>query len=68
MKLGMKEPMVGLALAAALLAPGPAGAQEPGTISGTVRDATGLVLPGVTVEAQDAAGVSVPGNCSASVR
>ena len=58
MKLGMKKPMVGLALAAALLAPGPAGAQEPGTISGTVRDATGLVLPGVTVEALDAAGAS----------
>ena len=37
---------VGLALAAALLAPGLAGAQEPGTISGTVTDATGFVLPG----------------------
>ncbi|MCE2541427.1 MAG: TonB-dependent receptor plug domain-containing protein [Acidobacteria bacterium] len=48
---------IGLALAAAMLAPGPAGAQEPGTISGTVRDATGFILPGVTVEAQDAAGV-----------
>ncbi len=46
-----------LALAAALLAPGSANAQDAGTISGTVRDATGFVLPGVTVEAQDAAGV-----------
>ena len=48
---------IGLALTAALLAPGLAGAQEPGTISGTVTDATGFVLPGVTVEARDAAGV-----------
>ena len=45
-----------LALAAALLAPGIATAQDAGTISGTIRDATGFVLPGVTVEAQDAAG------------
>ena len=37
--------------------PVPSIAQEPGTISGTVRDATGLVLPGVAVEARDAAGV-----------
>ena len=45
-----------LVLAATLLAPGVASAQDAGTISGTVRDATGLVLPGVTVEARDAAG------------
>lgn len=51
------ERRIGPALAAALLASGPAGAQEPGTISGTVTDATGFVLPGVTVEARDAAGV-----------
>ncbi|MYH27833.1 MAG: TonB-dependent receptor [Acidobacteria bacterium] len=57
MKLGMKRPMIGLALAATLLAPGLAGAQDSGTISGTVTDATGFVLPGVTVEARDAAGV-----------
>ena len=44
-----------LVLGAALLAPGVATAQD-STISGTVRDATGLVLPGVTVEARDAAG------------
>ena len=37
--------------------PVPSVAQEPGTINGTVRDATGLVLPGVAVEARDAAGV-----------
>ena len=44
-----------LAIAGALLAPAAAGAQD-GEISGTVTDATGLVLPGVTVEARDAAG------------
>ena len=44
-----------LVLGAALLSPSVATAQN-GTISGTVRDATGLVLPGVTVEARDAAG------------
>ena len=44
-----------LAIAGALLAPGIAAAQD-GEISGTVTDATGLVLPGVTVEARDAAG------------
>ena len=43
-------------LAALLAAPGAAGAQDTGSITGTVRDATGLVLPGVTVEARDAAG------------
>ena len=42
-------------LVAVVLAPVVAGAQD-GAISGTVRDATGLVLPGVTVEARDAAG------------
>ena len=41
----------------AFAAPVPSVAQEPGTISGTVRDATGLVLPGVAVDARDAAGV-----------
>ena len=41
----------------AFATPVPSVAQEPGTISGTVRDATGLVLPGVAVEARDAAGV-----------
>ena len=40
----------------AFATPVPSVAQEPGTISGTVRDATGLVLPGVAVEARDAAG------------
>src|SRR5262245_16318530 len=34
-----------------LSAPGPALAQSTGSIAGTVRDATGAVLPGVTVEA-----------------
>ncbi len=46
-----------LLLATAVLAPATADAQDPGSISGTVRDATGLILPGVTVEARDAAGV-----------
>ena len=46
---------IGLILGAVVLAPGAAVAQD-GTISGTVRDTTGLVLPGVTVEAQAAAG------------
>ena len=41
----------------AFATPVPSVAQEPGTINGTVRDATGLVLPGVAVEARDAAGV-----------
>ena len=40
-----------------LAVPAPADAQDAGTISGTVTDATGLVIPGVTVEARDAAGV-----------
>ena len=43
-------------VAAAALAPGAASAQDPGSITGTVRDATGLVLPGVTVEARDPLG------------
>ena len=46
-----------LALTAALLAPRAASGQEGGSIVGTVTDATGLILPGVTVEARDAAGV-----------
>ena len=45
-----------LALAIAVFAPGAASGQE-ASISGTVRDATGLILPGVAVEVQDAAGV-----------
>ena len=43
--------MVFFALLAALAAPGLVHAQEP-VIQGTVTDATGLVLPGVTVEAR----------------
>ena len=35
-----------------------AGAQEEASITGTVTDATGLILPGVTVEARDAAGTT----------
>ena len=41
-------------LGAVVVAPGTAHAQE-AAISGTVTDTTGLVLPGVTVEARDAA-------------
>ena len=44
-----------LLLLVALAAPVAAGAQD-AAISGTVTDTTGLVLPGVTVEARDAAG------------
>ena len=44
-----------LALAGAVLAPGAAAAQD-GEISGTVTDATGLVLPGVAVTARAADG------------
>ena len=47
--------VVALILGALALAPAAAGAQDTG-ISGTVTDTTGLVLPGVTVEATDAAG------------
>ena len=42
-------------LLAALAAPVPAAAQD-APVSGTVTDTTGFVLPGVTVEARDAAG------------
>ncbi|MXY26188.1 MAG: TonB-dependent receptor [Acidobacteria bacterium] len=45
-----------VALAAALFAPGVASAQDEASITGTVTDATGLILPGVTVEARDDAG------------
>ena len=52
---------VGFALvivfAVGVFAPGVATAQD-GAISGTVTDTTGGVLPGVTVEAQDAAGTA----------
>ena len=44
-----------LALGAVVLTPGAASAQD-AAISGTVTDTTGLVLPGVTVEARDADG------------
>ena len=44
-----------LVLAAGVFLPGVARAQD-SMISGTVTDATGGILPGVTVEAQDAAG------------
>ena len=44
-----------LVFAVAVFAPGVASAQD-ATIAGTVTDTTGGVLPGVTVEAQDAAG------------
>ena len=47
--------VVALILGALALAPAAARAQDTG-ISGTVTDTTGLVLPGVTVEATDAAG------------
>ena len=46
-----------LALAVALFVPVAASGQDGGSIAGTVRDSTGLILPGVTVEARDAAGV-----------
>ncbi len=44
-----------LALAVGAFAPPVAGAQD-GAISGTVTDTTGLVLPGVTIEARSAPG------------
>ena len=47
--------VVALIISVLMLTPGAADAQETG-ITGTVTDATGLVLPGVTVEATDAAG------------
>ena len=48
---------VALALAAILFVPAAASGQDAGSITGTVTDSTGLILPGVTVEASDAAGV-----------
>ena len=48
--------VLAVALAAALFAPGAASAQDEASIAGTVTDATGLILPGVTVEARDDAG------------
>ena len=47
--------VVGLALAVTLFVPVGARAQQTGTIAGTARDATGGVLPGVTVEARSPA-------------
>ena len=47
-----------LVLTAALCAPGIANAQDEASIAGTVTDATGLILPGVTVEARDEAGTT----------
>jgi uncharacterized protein (DUF2141 family) len=44
-----------LALAVLLLVPAAAAAQQSGSIAGIVRDATGAVLPGVTVEASSPA-------------
>ena len=46
---------LGFLFATVMCVPGVATAQD-GAISGTVRDTTGGILPGVTVEAQDAAG------------
>ena len=46
-----------LCLAGAASAPAPALAQD-GAVSGTVTDTTGLVLPGVTVEARGAGGAA----------
>ena len=48
-------PVALLALGAVALAPGAASAQD-AAISGAVTDTTGLVLPGVTVEARGADG------------
>src|SRR5687767_1141286 len=44
-----------LAVLAVLMAPAAAFAQDSATIAGTVRDASGGVLPGVTVEASSSA-------------
>ena len=54
MKLGI---VLAVALVACVLADGKAQAQgvQTGSLAGTVRDATGLVLPGVTVTATSAA-------------
>ena len=46
---------VGLFLLMSLSVPISAAAQSAGAIAGTVRDATGAVLPGVTVEASSPA-------------
>ena len=46
-----------LLLAVGVFAPGVASAQD-ATIAGTVTDTTGGILPGVTVDARDAAGRS----------
>ena len=46
-----------LLLAVGVFAPGVASAQD-ATIAGTVADTTGGILPGVTVDARDAAGRS----------
>ena len=45
-----------MALAGVLAGTAAGSVQETGSLGGTVRDATGLLLPGVTVEARDAAG------------
>ena len=51
-----KASLVGMLLAVALMWAGPAAAQEQrGAIEGTVKDASGGVLPGVTVEAKNIA-------------
>ena len=56
-------PSIALCLIAAAVAPEPATAQDAsrtrdGALSGTVTDATGFVLPGVTVEARSASGAA----------
>ena len=48
--------LIALILAALAFAPAPAASAQDTGLSGTVTDTTGLVLPGVTVEATDAAG------------
>ena len=47
-----------MALAVTLFAPGAVSAQDEASITGSVTDATGLILPGVTVEAEDSAGTT----------
>ncbi len=47
-----------VALAVTLFAPGAVSAQDEASITGSVTDATGLILPGVTVEAEDSAGTT----------
>src|ERR1700704_1005654 len=42
---------IGWVVAAGIVAPGPASAQERASIVGVVQDSSGAVLPGVTVEA-----------------